>query len=53
MVATAGLLLLHVPPSTASVSVVLAPTQMEVAPPIGDTGFTVIDVVTVQPAGAV
>jgi hypothetical protein len=46
----AGLLLVHVPPATASLSVVVAPAQMLVVPLIADgNGLTVTVVVAAQP----
>lgn len=51
MVATAGVLLAHVPPATECVSVVLPPTHTELEPPIGaGAGVTVTTVVEVHPA---
>lgn len=49
IVATAGLLLLHVPPVTALLSVVVPPTQIVVVPVIADVGLTVSVAVEKQP----
>jgi hypothetical protein len=49
-----GLLLLQLPPATASVSTVVLPTHTEVTPVIADgLGFTVTVVVVSQPVGKV
>ncbi len=45
-VATAVLVLLHVPPVTASLSVVVDPTQMVVVPAMGPGGAVIITVTT-------
>ena len=49
MVATVVLLLLQVPPLSASLSVVVRPVHNAAAPVIGDTGFTVSIFVEKQP----
>ena len=53
MVATAVLLLLHVPPVVASASVAVAPTQADVGPVIGEKAFTVSTTEVKQPPGSV
>lgn len=53
MVATPVLLLCHVPPVAASVSVVVALAHTAVAPEIGSMVFTVMVDVAVHPAGVV
>jgi hypothetical protein len=51
MVAIALLLLLHVPPAVASLSMVVAPLQIDVVPVIASgSGCTVIGVFVSQPA---
>lgn len=52
-VATPGLLLLHVPPVVASLSVTAYPWQMVVVPVIGATVVTVAVREAIQPAGVV
>jgi hypothetical protein len=49
MVATAVLLLVHVPPLVALVSVVVDPEHSEVSPPIANSGLTVTVCVTRHP----
>lgn len=52
MLATAVLLLAHVPPIVASASKPEAPTQATAVPVIaGGSGFTVTDLVAIHPAG--
>lgn len=51
IVAIDGLLLVHVPPGVALLSVVVV--QIEVEPVIGDTGLTVKVITSVHPAGVV
>lgn len=53
MVATAVLLLLHVPPPVASVSVVVLPAHNELRPDMADSGFTVSTTVAKHPPGTV
>ena len=53
MVATAVLLLLHVPPGVASASVDVLPAQSERIPVIGEIGLTVTTAVVVHPAAVV
>ncbi len=48
-----ALLVLHSPPLTASVSVVLLPTHTSGTPPIGASGLTVTVCVAVHPVGNV
>ena len=53
IVATAVLLLLHVPPGVAFVNVVDDPAQSELRPDMPDSGFTVTVIVVTQPPGIV
>jgi hypothetical protein len=53
MVATAVLLLVHVPPVVASASVAVAPTQADVGPVMGENAFTVSTTEVKQPPGSV
>jgi hypothetical protein len=54
IVATAGLLLAHVPPAVLLVSVVVLPTQVNKEPPIADGAVTNVSVTTaVQPEDVV
>lgn len=50
IVATPGLLLVHVPPVTASVSVVVPPMHIGAIPEIAGAVFTVTIIVEVHPA---
>jgi hypothetical protein len=53
IVPMAGVALLHTPPETAFVSMVPAPTQTEVVPPMaGGVAITVTVVVAIHPEGA-
>jgi hypothetical protein len=52
-IATVVLLLLHVPPNIALLSVIVVPWHTVVVPVIGATGFTVTVVVAIQPADVV
>ena len=53
MVATAGLLLVHVPPETGLTNVVLPPTHTVADPVIGKSGLTVSVVRAKHPPGEV
>lgn len=52
-VATPGVMLLQVPPGVASLSVVELPAHTDKVPVIGASGFTVNEIVAIQPAGVV
>ena len=53
IVTTPVLLLLHVPPPVASVRLVVSPEHTEWEPVISENGFTLTNVVAIQPVGSV